>query len=241
MIKTNIVLRFIEKSSDGEVVFLVFEPEKKFNFHEGQFVMLESIDYKYEWKTIKRAYSIATTQKRLNEKNEIWFIVKKASELWLSYYLTKKIKIWDSLELTGPAGHLIDEKKYKKYLFISIGSWVAALHPQYIKLTQETKDFDKIVNIFGERYHKAILPHIEKLFSEQNNKIRNFLYLSKEEVLPDNYYHGHVQDNLEEALDFLWDTNFVAILCGKPVMVESVEKILLWKWLKKEQIKFEKY
>jgi len=241
MLTTNIILKRIDKSPDGEVVFLYFELKKILNFQEGQFVILESIDYQRDGKTIKRAYSIATTKKHLEENNEIWFIVKKASEDGLSYYLTKKIQIGDQVVLSWPAGHFVDPGNYSKYLFVSIGSGVAALHPQYIHLTQENGDYDKIVNIFWERYHKTILPLLENLFSEQSDKVRNFLHFSREKELPEGTYKGYVQESLEEALKFLNGTDFLAFLCGKQAMINEIKEKLLAAWLSKEQIIFEMY
>lgn len=243
MLETIITLKSIEKSPDGDVAFLTFVLEEKMKYKAGQFVMLESINYLFEWKWIRRAYSIATTPKHLTKTNEIWFLVKKASEKWLSHYLTQLIQVGDQVKLIGPAWHFTDSETgiYSKYLFMSIGSGVAALHPQYLELTQEWKPFDKLVNMFGERYQHMLLPHIEELFSEQSKKVKNILYLSREKNLPQWYHHGYIQESLEEALVFLEDTNFMAFLCGKPAMVEAAVKILLKRWLSKEQIKFEKY
>jgi len=244
MINTKIKLKNIEKSSNWEVVYLTFDVDNLFNFDEWQFVMLSSDKLIKDNKKIKRAYSIASTNKLLQEKKEIKFFVKKVSENWMSNFLTKKIKKWDILNLEGPAWHFIDDWNINKYLFVSIGSWYAAIRPKYIKLINndsKLNNSNKIVNIIGERYIGDLIPSIKTEFSKQTDAVKNILFLSREKDIKDSMRIWHVQDGLEEAFAFLWWKDFITFICGKPAMVDSIEEFLIQKGISKEFIKFEKY
>lgn len=78
---------WIEKqdSPSGLVSFVYFQPEQTFAFDEGQFMM---ITHQNELRTLKKPYSIATTNKLLHEDKRIGFIVKKTSEHGMSDFLT---------------------------------------------------------------------------------------------------------------------------------------------------------
>jgi ferredoxin-NADP reductase len=88
----------IEKSPNGEVVFLTCRLSHGFlDFEEGQFLMLETVDYQVEGKSLKKPYSIASTHNHFLETKEVSFYVKKASENGMSNYLTQIVKVGDVL------------------------------------------------------------------------------------------------------------------------------------------------
>jgi ferredoxin-NADP reductase len=68
------------------------------------------------------------------------------------------------------------------YLFISVGSGLSPCFSLYNSLLQ-TGDYDKIVNLFGERYLDHIPSEVLEKYSLQNEKIYNQICLSKEEKL----------------------------------------------------------
>lgn len=72
-------------SPSGLVSLVLFQPEETFSFAEGQFMMITHQDEK---RTLKKPYSIATTNKQLQEEKLIGFIVKKTSENGMSAFLT---------------------------------------------------------------------------------------------------------------------------------------------------------
>lgn len=79
--------RFVEKkdSPSGLVSLVYFQPEETFTFLEGQFMM---ITYQDDARTLKKPYSISTTNRYLQETKRIGFIVKKTSEDGMSAHLT---------------------------------------------------------------------------------------------------------------------------------------------------------
>ena len=232
----------IEYSSNHEVALLTFKlTHGELDFEEGQFLLLETIDYEFDGKTLRKPYSIASTHNHFLETQEVQFYVKKASENGMSHYLTQVIKIGDMIRFQWPNGSLTDEKLYNKYLFISIGSGIAAVYPHYLEAMSEEFWADKVVNIFWEKTVQDLIPTVMKNLERNDKEVKNILFLSREENLQEPFQRGHVQDALHEAIDFLEDKKFVAFLCGKPAMVLDVKKKLLQAGLPEWQIKAEMY
>jgi ferredoxin-NADP reductase len=70
----------------------------------------------------------------------------------------------------------------KNYLFISVGSGLSPCFSIYTQLLQ-TGNYDKIVNLFGERYLDHIPDEVCQQYSLQDPKIHNTICLSKEEII----------------------------------------------------------
>jgi ferredoxin-NADP reductase len=96
MITTQAILKHKYDSPSGNVSYLLFHAEENFSFNEGQFMMLEvTIDGIAK----KKPYSIATTNRMIQEEKLIGFIVKKASEQGVSNFLTQTIQLGDSITM----------------------------------------------------------------------------------------------------------------------------------------------
>lgn len=120
--------------------------------------------------------------------------------------------------MTDKDGH------HKNYLLVSTGSGVSPMVGLYTKLLSDPDN--KLVNIFGERYYRHILPSVEKTFSDNNDRVKNILFLSQDEH--DGYRQGHVQLALDEALAFLGDKSAITVfICGSPLMVDDVRQMLV--------------
>lgn len=238
MIKTHATISHIEYSPSGEVAFVRFKPHEKFTFQEWQFVMIEStFDHPELGKPLKKPYSIATTNQELQTEGTLWVIVKKTLDGYMSDFLTKWITVGTELVITWPVGHMTDDKKYQKYLLVSTGSGISPMVALYSQLITDPDNM--VANIFGERFHKHILPSVEQLFTSDKETIKHTLFLSQEDH--DGYRRWHVQEWLDEALAFLGDKSITVFLCGSPVMVDDMRQLLTERWFDKEQIKFEKY
>lgn len=243
MIRTPAICTRIELSDSKQVSIVYFRPTSLFEFQEWQFMFIEIPGRtRANWKALKNAYSIATTNAFLQKNGEIWFIVKKASEDGVSHFLTQQIQVGYEVMMMGPLGHFVDHKKAENYLMISIWSWVTPIYALYEHLVNEWQEYWKIANIFGERYWDDVLPSIRNLFQSEKSNISHYLCLSREKNLPENWYKGYVQTQLDKALQFLDDLNNTHVfLCGKPVMCDEVQNILQEKWFTKEQFTIEKY
>lgn len=238
MIKTPATISHIEYSPSREVTFVRFKPLERFDFQEGQFVMIEStFDHLELGRPLKKPYSIATTHQEFLDEWTVWVIVKKTMEGYMSDFLTQGITVGTELVITWPVGHMTDDKQHQKYLLVSTGSGISPMVALYSELVKDPDN--KIANIFGERFHKHMLPSVEQLFLSNTENSHHTLFLSKEDH--ESYRRWHVQEWLDEALAFLGNKSITVFLCGSPVMVDDVRQLLIEKWFDKEQIKFEKY
>jgi ferredoxin-NADP reductase len=241
MIQTQATVVDIQHSPNKQVAFVYFKPEETFTFQEWQFIFLERLWFAYpDGKAMKNAYSIGTTNTLLQEQWVIGTIVKKSSQWGMSEYLTQHIAIWDTIKLTGPLGHFVDKKISRNYVFVSIGSGITPVYSLYNRLLQ-SQDFDRIINIFGERHKENLLPTVVDAYTSNDLRVTNMLYLSQEKELPVWWQAGYVQQALEYVFEVFTDQEFQIFLCGKPVMVDDVVAILLDRGIEKEYIHFEKY
>jgi ferredoxin-NADP reductase len=241
MIQTQATVVDIQYSPNKQVAFIYFKPEQLFSFQEGQFMFLERLWFAYpDGKMMKNAYSIGTTNRLLQDEGIIGTIVKKSSEGGMSDYLTQHITIGDRIKMTAPLGHFVDKKISRNYVFISIGSGITPVYAMYTGLMQ-TRDFDRIINVFGERHKDSIVPVVEQTYRSYDDRINHMLYLSQEKELPPDRQTGYVQQALETIFEVFDWQDFQVFLCGKPVMVDDVVAILLDRWVDKSYIHFEKY
>lgn len=226
-------------SSPSEIVsYIIFQVEKHFEFLEGQFVMIEA---DLQWKTVKKPYSIATTNKMMIDEKHLWVVVKKTSDRWMSDFLTQHLHPWDTVTVKWPVWHYVDPKQNRNYLFVSAWSWLSPNVWLFHNLVYETRRYDRIVNVFWERYFSHIVPEIESLFTDHGQEnVYNLFFLSQESTIPQWYMKWHVQDWISWAIELLGN-DITAFICGKPEMVTDVQQNLIAQWVPKDQIVFEKY
>jgi NAD(P)H-flavin reductase len=75
-------------SPSGKTAYLTFQVETKRPFIEGQFVMITS----HEDKPRKKPYSIASTNKELQEQGIMRFVIKETSPYGVSHYLNQTLQ-----------------------------------------------------------------------------------------------------------------------------------------------------
>lgn len=208
------------------------------------------IECEIQWKIIKRPYSIATSNKEMQEAKYIWFVVKKVSDDGMSNYLTQDVEFKASITIKWPVWHYTDSGSQPNYLLISTWSGLSPNVGLFKTLVYETWKYSKLINIFWEKTHADIVPELQDLFTQHNKQnITNIFHLSREEKMIGRgagdevslqLRPGHVQDSLKEAIEILW-TETSCFVCWAPAMVEDVTKILWELWVDKEDITFEKY
>ncbi len=230
----------IAHSDSKDVVILTCQVERIFTFLEGQFMMLQTL---IDGKLVKRAYSIYSTNQQLQETKTISFCIKR-KEWWLfSTRSTQITKIGMKIDMIWPIGRFVDDGASRNYLFVSVGSGLSPCFSIYQQLIR-SDNYDKIANIFGERYLNHIPSEVLDDYSIQNKKIHNQLFLSKKEINENKQAilkNGYVQDGLDSALEFLETTELTVFICGLPVMCEDVAQLLQKKWILKNRLVVEKY
>lgn len=238
MLTTTATLVHKYDSPSGNVSYVLFQPELTFSFAEGQFCMIEAI---LDDKLSKKPYSIATTNRMLQEEKLIWFVVKKASDNGMSAYLTQHITIGDTLTLKWPVGHYINPHTHPRYLFVSIWSGLSPNFWLFQQLVYENTEYDHIVNILGERTSVELVPYIQDRFTNHgSDRVTNFFCLSQEELQQTTFTHGHVQTKLADAIALL-GTQTTCFVCGSPVGVTDVVYQLTQLGIAREDIIIEKY
>lgn len=254
MIKTTGTITATTYSPSRDVVILTVRPEELFDFSEGQFMMLEA---EIDGEMIMRAYSIYSTDQQLGDDGTVSFCIKRKESGVFSTRATQQATIGTKLKLTWPVWRFTDDEKSMHYLFISVGSGLSPCYSIYQSLLHSGR-YDKIANIFGERYSSHIPEEVLDAFSLQTEKISNQIFLSREEenvefkIQNSKFVKGYVQDGLSSALTFLWllendkvpshqNTNITVFVCGLPAMCDDVRDKLIDYGIARERLIIEKY
>lgn len=237
MINTEWLIVWIDYSPSSDVVIITCQVMEPFSFLEGQFMMLQTL---IDDKIVKRAYSIYSTNQQLQDSQTISFCIKRKEWGLFSTRATQVAKIGMKISMTWPVGKFIDTGISRNYLFISVGSGLSPCFSVYQNLLQ-TWSYDKIVNLFGERFLEHIPDEVLQQYSLQSDIIYNQICLSKEENIPEWMKKWYVQDGLEDALAFLSTRDCTVFICGLPAMCDDVAQRLIERWFEKSQLIIEKY
>lgn len=248
MLTTSATIVSIDYSPSREVVILHCKPEEIFVFQEWQFMVLQ---VEIDGQIIKRSYSIYSTNQQLQDSQIVSFCIKHKEWGVFSTRATQVAKVDMKITMTWPVGKFVDPGLSRNYLFISVGSGLSPCFSVYQHLLQ-TWLYNKIVNLFGERYLDHIPAEVLEHYSFQNEKIYNQICLSKEDTITQWMRKGHVQDGLEAALEFLWYSKWssptllfkegvTVFICWLPAMCDDVSQILQDQWIPQERIVIEKY
>lgn len=107
-------------------------------------------------------------------------------------------------------------------------------------LTQEDLRQGKLANIFGEKTMDDLVPSVTGFFANNDAHTQHILFLSRDDAVAP-FRKGHVQDGLDEALDFLGTKNIIVFICGMPQMAIDVKQKLVAKGIAEEHIHMEMY
>ncbi|MDP2670792.1 MAG: hypothetical protein Q8O99_08105 [bacterium] len=105
---------------------------------------------------------------------------------------------------------------------MSVGSGLSPNFGLFQHLVNTPTKYDKIVTMFGERYASELIPEVQNIFyATASDRIKHLFFLSKETSFPEDYRQGHIQDGLEEAVQFL-GMKTSCFVCGNPIMVNDI-------------------
>lgn len=198
-------------------------------FEAGQFVMLH-VPQEGETKPVKRAYSIASTDKT---HSSLKLVIKLVEGGVASEYV-KSLEAGATLELSGPFGkHFFKTPPTKNVIFLCTGAGVSQ---HYSYLVSKCEAFPEVnyMMLFGVWNEEEIF-YKEKL-EEAAQKIPNFQFEyvldhAKEAWSGKTGFITHYLDELD--CDFNESTFY---LCGNPAMIKEVKGILAEKDIGKEFI-----
>lgn len=220
-------------SKNKLVSYLEFWLSESFEFKAWQFVMLS-------YEKFRRAYSIASTPD-LASKWRIWFYVKKASEAWMSNFLTQDIKIWTKIDMSRAFWHMClpENQSDWSYLLISTGSGLAPVYSIFQDLVSSWK-YLSIDHVFGERNMESIVPEIFSQISKDEISVKSTVYLSRQSC--SEACKWYVQDSFPELIDNIHNPEKLKVyICWKPSIVDEISQSLISLWVLAENIKSEKF
>lgn len=223
-----VVTNVIEWAEGLKSIYLKFGGERM-PFQAGQYVMLST---EINGKKENRAYSIASTP--LDEELEIVYRVVGPFTNYLS-----GLKIGDKIEIVGPFGHFtLEQARQRNLVYIATGTGISPLLGMIMGIhkSKSCTHFDSLVVLYGTRYENMLVHRKELEEHERNCKnFKFFPVLSREEKWSGKKGHvqAHVAEFVKENTDYF--------ICGLPEMTDEIEKILLEKGVKKENIHLERY
>lgn len=179
MLTTQWTIHHITHSPSGDVVIITCQVDEVFTFFEGQFMVLQTL---IGDKIIKRSYSIYSTNQQLQDTKTISFCIKRKDQWVFSTRATQVAAVGMQITMTWPVGRFVDDGASRNYLFISVGSGLSPCFSIYQQLIR-TDQYNKIANIFWERYLDHIPWEVLDAYSIQSEKIYNRICLSKEQPI----------------------------------------------------------
>ena len=237
MLTTQWTIHHITHSPSRDVVIITCQVEEVFTFFEGQFMVLQTL---IGDKIIKRSYSIYSTSQQLQDTKTISFCIKRKDQWVFSTRATQVAAVGMQITMTWPVGRFVDDGASRNYLFISVGSGLSPCSSIYQQLIR-TDQYNKIANIFWERYLDHIPWEVLDAYSIQSEKIHNQICLSKEQNIWSGMRHWYVQSGIDDALAFLGTQDVTVFVCWLPAMCDEVAQILQDKGIEKRRLIIEKY
>jgi ferredoxin-NADP reductase len=209
---------------------------KIINFKPGQFVMLTAeIKVEKDNKLVKRAYSISSSP----QETYMDLTIRKVPKGLMSNYVME-LKKGDIMNIEGPYGRFIFEKKMKEIVLIAGGFGVMPFRCM-VNYIRDKKLNTKITLIVSERHPNDTVFREE--FEKLKTKSKNFNYFITYTRVEKNPEYGFVgrldKKKLSKMIkDFKTPYYFS---CGSLGFIKSVKDILLKQGANKEKIEVEGY
>ena len=208
-----------------------------FNYLPGQFI---TIHFEYEWKQLKRSYSIANPPKADNliEFAAGYFAGGPGTELLFN------LKPGDIIHINGPFGRLVlKEPNPKRYVLVATSTGVTPYRAMLNELSNRIKEQPglEVMILQGVEKREDILYASEFQAFAQHAQVtfKPCLSKTKSEELKDNEFSGYVQHafpelNLDPQQDIIY-------LCGNPGMIDEAFNYLKEQGFAMQNIVREKY
>lgn len=247
MAKINLNLVF-KQQLIPKACFLVFKTESEIEFKAGQFFSLEVQPKTY------RAYSVAYVGKKapkfeiptslpdLESGNYICFMISTKPGGVASGYF-EKVEVGASLQAVGPSGKFATNSDSNEHVFVSTGTGLAPFVPMIEGLLEQNPE-NKIDLFFGcwvltDNFADKFLAKFL-----HNPKYPNFRMIIVAEDLQGNaenseLFEGRVTTVIPKLIPNLPDKNYY--LCGHPMMVASMNDVLVGEKVPTQKIVMEKF
>ena len=224
-----------------DAVSVAFEiPEhlkKEFRFIPGQYITIEA---ELQGSLLRRSYSICSSP----SNGELRVAIKEVDKGRFSHYANHELKIGSTLEVAAPEGRFVLETSpdnRKKYMAFAAGSGITPVISMIKAVLEEEKE-SRFVLVYGSKSNdKTIFKgELDALVAASGNRLVVHYVFSQ--IISDKALFGRIDSRLVKGLlkkeyaNISFDEYF---LCGPEEMINTVQKILLKKGVKEDQIKFE--
>ncbi len=224
-----------------DAVSVAFEiPEhlkKEFRFIPGQYITIEA---ELQGSLLRRSYSICSSP----SNGELRVAIKEVDKGRFSHYANRELKIGSTLEVAAPEGRFVLETSpgnKKNYMAFAAGSGITPVISMIKAVLEEEKD-SRFVLVYGSKSSgKTIFKgELDDLVSAFGNRLTVHYVFSQ--IISDKAMFGRIDSSLVKGLfkkQYAKTSFDEYFLCGPEEMINNVQKILVKRGVKEDQIKFE--
>jgi Na+-transporting NADH:ubiquinone oxidoreductase subunit F len=212
--------------------FKLKEPSE-ISFKPGQF-----IQFRIPKAGEERAYSVASNP---NDSGIVELIVRLVPGGLCTTYMFNKLKIGDSIYLTGPYGEFfLREETDDPIICVGGGSGSAPVR-SIIHYLREKKSTRKIMSFYGGRTPKDI--YFTEEYAQYSKEMADFTHIPAiSESVDGDGWNGEkglitaaIERNLKSA------ANFEAYMCGPPIMIKKTSELLVKLGIDKNRIYYDEF
>ena len=232
------VAEVITETHDTKTIRFRFEQGQSLDYLPGQFVMLKTaVEHSGQTKNVARAMSFASPSTR---KEHFDLTVKETPGGALSTHVVRKTKPGDEFEVKGPYGNFTFHDNSTDYIvLLGAGSGITPLMCM-IRHVADKKLPVKTTLLYSNKTPGDIVYHKELLDLQGRHHNFHFVFtITRPEGYEWSGLTGRIDKNLLQ--EHLGNEKALYYICGPPVFVEDIVKMLKELVVDSQRIKVEKY
>ncbi|MBC8266891.1 MAG: 2Fe-2S iron-sulfur cluster binding domain-containing protein [Flavobacteriales bacterium] len=222
-------------TSDSVKIQFDISSNEFFNFQAGQYI---TIRHNINSEEVRRVYSICSAPNK-----GLSIGVKLVEGGKMSSFLTKDVKVGDTLELMPPAGNFVLKGDEKHIVGICAGSGVTPILSMIKSELVESKD-SKFTLIYGNKSQESAMFYDELKALEENNSDRLKIHWAFSREGVSGAINGRVDKNTLQQLLNTFNTLKTAdsyFICGPGELIDNANELLLLNNINQSKINFERF
>jgi Na+-transporting NADH:ubiquinone oxidoreductase subunit F len=207
------------------------------NFKPGQYVQLVAPPYAESDESVQRAYSIASCP---TDKGFIELIIGYVEGGVCTTYIHKYLKEGDSVSFNGPFGNFFYKDNDREMIMVAAGTGMAPILS--ILRAMRSSGIERRCSFFFGAKTRDDLFFMDKMQNLEESLFDFEFVPALSRIGPDDDWEGargRVTEPLLKHLDHV--ENKEAYLCGSPVMIDAIVKLLIEKGMNEEHIYYDKF
>ena len=206
-----------------------------FIFLPGQYI---TVRQKIKGEEVRRAYSICSSP-----SEGLSIGVKLVEGGMMSSFLTRKMKVGDSLEVMPPSGNFTLKSSKNHIVCICAGSGVTPIL-SIIKSEIGNSMDSKVTLIYGNKSQKSVMFYneLKDLASKNSHRLKIHWLFSQEKV--QSCINGRIdKNNLQNLINTFKDFKQVDdfFICGPGEVIDNTNELLLLNQINQSNIHFERF